>query len=207
MQADILELGELDMRFDLVAASGVLHFMDEPGKALEVLVGLVKPGGVLKTGIYSKIARRKHVELHRYVSEKGYQLTIEGLHAFRNDVFETGQDSPVTSDLPGHFDFYSTSMCRDLVFHVHEHAYNLIEIKAMLDRADLYLLRMEMSNPANKSSYRQMFPGDPDLRNIENLHQFEMSNQDAFIEMYNLWLCRKDEADSCDYSWVSMIGA
>ena len=139
MQADILELAGLDKQFDLIASSGVLHFMDDPEKALEVLTELVKPCGVLKIGIYSKIARRRHDVYHQYIKENGYDSTIEGMRAFRTDIMENNNNSQTPTDLLGHYDFYSTSMCRDMVFHVHEHAYNLMDIKGMLKKTNLFL--------------------------------------------------------------------
>jgi len=204
MQADILELGGLDKQFDLIASSGVLHFMDEPEKALKVLAGLIKPTGLLKIGVYSKIARRKYAVYHQYIRDNGYDSTMEGMRAFRADIMKGNKNSRVPSDLLGHFDFYSTSMCRDMIFHVHEHVYNLMDIKAMLERTNLYLLGMEMDAPSVKASYTQMFPDDEERRNLDYLHEFEMRNPDTFIGMYNLWLCRENAVDARDIDWISI---
>ena len=42
-QADILKLGAIDRRFDLIEASGVLHHMADPFEGWRVLLALLKP--------------------------------------------------------------------------------------------------------------------------------------------------------------------
>lgn len=44
-KADITKLPCRDNRFDAVIAGNVIHLLDEPGKALEELLRVVKPGG------------------------------------------------------------------------------------------------------------------------------------------------------------------
>ncbi len=57
-QADILELGSLDRRFDLIESIGVLHHLADPFAGWRVLLSLLRPGGVMKLGFYSAVARR-----------------------------------------------------------------------------------------------------------------------------------------------------
>jgi SAM-dependent methyltransferase len=57
-QADILRLGPLPERFDLIECSGVLHHMDDPLAGWRVLLALLKPGGFMKLGLYSEAGRR-----------------------------------------------------------------------------------------------------------------------------------------------------
>lgn len=63
-QADILALGMLPERFDLVECSGVLHHTADPLAGWRVLLGLLKPGGVMKLGLYSELGRR-HISAAR----------------------------------------------------------------------------------------------------------------------------------------------
>ena len=46
MQADILDLGELNNQFDIVESAGVIHHMENPIKGWRVLVDCIKPGGL-----------------------------------------------------------------------------------------------------------------------------------------------------------------
>ena len=57
MQADILDLYDLDQKFDVIECCGVLHHMDNPFKGWQVLANCLNPGGLMKVALYSKSAR------------------------------------------------------------------------------------------------------------------------------------------------------
>jgi tetratricopeptide (TPR) repeat protein/2-polyprenyl-3-methyl-5-hydroxy-6-metoxy-1,4-benzoquinol methylase len=57
MQADILDLGILNKQFDIVESAGVLHHMADPVAGWKVLTDCLKPGGLMKIGLYSELAR------------------------------------------------------------------------------------------------------------------------------------------------------
>ena len=52
---NVVDLGEM---FDIIECSGVLHHMDKPSNGLSALVQQLKPGGYIKIGLYSEIARK-----------------------------------------------------------------------------------------------------------------------------------------------------
>ena len=52
--ADILNLGSVGRTFDLIDASGVLHHLEDPWAAWRVLLTLLRPGGLMRVGLYSK---------------------------------------------------------------------------------------------------------------------------------------------------------
>ena len=56
-QADILTLGTLEERFDIIECSGVLHHMAQPFEGWRVLASLRKPGGRMRIGLYSEAGR------------------------------------------------------------------------------------------------------------------------------------------------------
>src|SRR5262249_5182171 len=47
-QADILQLGSLGRRFDVIEASGVLHHLADPFAGWSILLGLLKEDGVMR---------------------------------------------------------------------------------------------------------------------------------------------------------------
>ena len=57
MQADILDLYDLDQAFDVIECCGVLHHMENPFKGWQVLANCLNPGGLMKVALYSKSAR------------------------------------------------------------------------------------------------------------------------------------------------------
>src|SRR5262249_61902411 len=56
-QADILELGSLPRRFDLIEASGVLHHLGDPRRGWRILLSLLRPRGLMHVALYSACAR------------------------------------------------------------------------------------------------------------------------------------------------------
>ena len=60
-QMDILDIGLLDEKFDIIESSGVLHHMNDPLKGLQVLLGVLKNNGFLKLGLYFTFADNERV--------------------------------------------------------------------------------------------------------------------------------------------------
>ena len=69
MQADILDLGSLNRQFDIVESAGVLHHMEDPMAGWKVLTDCLKPGGLMKIGLYSELARKNIVQMRHEIQE------------------------------------------------------------------------------------------------------------------------------------------
>ena len=83
-------------------------------------------------------------------------------------------------------DFYSTSMARDLMFHVQEHCFKLPEISKILKKFNLEFLGF--SNQYIKSKFSKIFPEDKKNISLENWDKFENSNPNTFYNMYQFWV-------------------
>ena len=75
-QADILTLGKAARSFDAIESSGVLHHMADPFAAWRALLGLLKPGGFMLVGLYSRLARRNVERTRRFIAERGYGAAL-----------------------------------------------------------------------------------------------------------------------------------
>jgi len=62
-QADLLKLGSLGRSFDIIESSGVLHHLAAPWAGWRVLLSLLRPGGFMRLGFYSEVARRDIVRI------------------------------------------------------------------------------------------------------------------------------------------------
>ena len=187
-QADILQLAALGPCFDVVESSGVIHHMAEPEKGLSNLLAVLKPGGYLKLGLYSRLARQ-HVHVARTViAERGYAADLNGIRQFRKDYIEG--DFQNVEHLEEVGDFYTTSELRDLVFHVQEHVYDLRQIKHMLEAHGLEFLGFLNTRNNFKADYAAEYPDDPAQRNLENWAEFEEAHTKTFTGMYQFW-CQK----------------
>jgi len=188
---DILSLAGLSERFDMIASTGVLHHMREPQKGLLAIAGLLRPGGLMKLGLYSARARVSVSAARRLISEQQIASTEAAIREFRQHVLGADSSSALW-ELRYSLDFYSMSMCRDLLFHLEEHQYGLPEIAVMLQQAELTFLGLSELPQDAVAAYRRMFPEDRLMTNMTNWDAFEARYPDTFSNMFLFW-CRKPD--------------
>jgi tetratricopeptide (TPR) repeat protein/SAM-dependent methyltransferase len=186
-QADILELGSLDRQFDVIVCGGVLHHMRDPLAGWRNLAGLLRPNGYMNIGLYSRRARHEVTRMRQLIQEKGYPSTLEGIRQFRSDVMAKNADIDIGS-LAITPDFYSTSACRDLVFHVEEHLFSPLEIQSHLKQLGLEFLGFELSNPVVKDMYHERFPENIACDSLDNWELLEIEKPQIFAGMYQFWV-------------------
>jgi SAM-dependent methyltransferase len=184
-QADILKLESIGRSFDLVDASGVLHHLSDVKAGWRILLKLLRPGGFMRVGLYSDLARRGIVAARTFAREREYHPTADEIRRCRQDLM----DSPL-KDLVRAGDFFSTSECRDLLFHVQEHRLTIPEIKSFIAENGLMLIGFEFA-PRMMQHYRDLLGGDRFLRDLDRWHRLETEKPDTFAGMYQFWLQKK----------------
>ncbi len=190
LQADILELGDLGKAFDFIMCTGVLHHMEDPERGWSVLTGILKPEGVMFIALYSEIARAYIARTREVIMSKGYSNTAEDIRKFRTDCFRLLKRKDLKQVLRSH-DFYVLSECRDMLFHVQEHRYELPQISGMLERLKLKIVRFEPPQLL-VPVYQKRFPDDPSGTNLDNWNKLERKRPDTFVSMYRFWCKRTD---------------
>ena len=84
-------------------------------------------------------------------------------------------------------DFFSTSACRDLLFHVQEHRLTLSQIESFLADFGLHFIGFELDRGV-LHQYRARFTDDPSGTDLRNWASFEADNPDTFAGMYQFWI-------------------
>lgn len=186
-QADVLALGSLVDRFDVIECTGVLHHLQDPVAGARVLCGLLRPGGCMRIGLYSETARRHVVRARELVAAAGLAATPDGIRACRQAILAR-QDDPLLLRVTRGEDFYSLSGCRDLLFHVQEHRFTLPQIAVLLADLGLTFLGFELPDAAVAASYRSAHPDDRGQVDLDRWHRFEQANPDTFARMYQFWV-------------------
>ena len=181
-QADILQLGSIGRSFDMIQAGGVLHHLADPWAGWRVLLTLLNPGGVMHVALYSEIARRDVVAARALIAERGYGATIEDIRACRAEIMNQDDGSPLKRVMAFN-DFFTTSECRDLLFHVQEHRMTLPSIKAFLGENGLRFLGFEL-DVRPKQRYAARFPDDLAMTDLDQWDAFEQDNPYSFMSMY-----------------------
>jgi tetratricopeptide (TPR) repeat protein/SAM-dependent methyltransferase len=181
-QADILKLGDITRTFDVIESVGVLHHLSEPFIGWRILLSRLRPGGFMRLGFYSEIARRPVVTAREMIASRGYASTPEDIRRFRQDA------SVELQWLKDSGDFFSTSACRDLLFHIQEHRLTLGQIESFLGETGLHFIGFFNLDARVQNQYRARFPDDPSRTHLRNWAQFEADNPDTFASMYNFWI-------------------
>jgi SAM-dependent methyltransferase len=183
--ADILEMGGLEKRFDLIEALGVLHHMADPFAGWQILLGLLKPGGTMKIGLYSSVARRTLSRARAELAVLGLAPTAKGIRAARAHL----RAHPGFTGVTERPDFFTLSNCRDLLFHGQERSVTLMDISTFLHGRGLAMLGFDLDEAA-LAHYRARFPQDPQGTDLGNWARFEAAHPTIFDGMYQFWVQR-----------------
>jgi len=186
LHGDILEAGKLGGPFDMVQSIGVLHHMKEPLEGWRILSRLIRSNGVFRGGLYSERGRQFVFEVRRAIAKEGIGSRHADITGFRRCILR----GEVLSDIPKIIefaDFFSTSNCRDLMFHAHEDSYTPLKLKAEIEDAGLFFLGFnELEERGVNAEYRKRFPRDPSMTDLSNWEELE-KNQKYPPEGYDFW--------------------
>ena len=185
LQADILQLVNLNRKFDVIECAGVLHHMRDPLKGLKELLGLLEPHGLLRLGLYSELAREDVIKVREFIKKNNYKNTIEDIRNCRKAIIED-KENKLLQKIIYRRDFYSTSATRDLMFHIQEHRFTLKRISEISKNFNLEFLGF--TNQPLKNKFSTTFPNDKNNVSLDNWDKFEKNNPDAFIGMYDFLL-------------------
>jgi len=186
--ADILTLGSLDMQFDHIACSGVLHCMRDPLEGWRVLTSLLKPTATMRIALYSRRAREAVTRTREVIAQERYAPDIQGIRQFRRDSARLLSEG-VLNDIAGFREYYYLSGCRDLLFHVREELFDLSEIASALGRLGLEFVTFYLPERVVRQ-YVGEHPEDPRAENLDSWRRFEEEHPRTFKGMYRFW-CRK----------------
>ena len=174
-QADILELGRIEERFDLIECSGVLHHMAEPLVGWRVLLSLLRPGGFMKLGLYSELGRASIVAARELV--KGLEV-----REARERIFALPASHPARK-VATLRDFYSASGARDLILHVQEHRFTIPLLAEAMQSLEVEFLGFELGGARRPMSF-------------DEWNAFEAAAPETFAGMYQFWIRKPQEKPS-----------
>lgn len=184
---DILDLALLNKKFDFIECCGVLHHMDDPLKGWKELWKCLKPGGLMKIGLYSDIARRDIKYIRKKIMEMNIPLISDCIKIFRHEIKQSCKKHYQNIFKQG--DAFSLSNFRDLLFHVQEYRYTIPEIQNCMETLNLKFCGFEIGKEQFKN-FSNINVKKEDIYDLNKWHIFEEKNPDTFIEMYQFY-CQK----------------
>ena len=188
LHADILQLKNLNKKFDVIESVGVLHHMKNPMKGIKILLNLLKPHGFMQLGLYSEIARQDIIKAREFIKKNKFKNTIEDIRSCRQKIINEKKDK-ILQKICNRRDFYSTSSMKDLTFHVQEHCFTLPQISKILLDSNLEFLGFTGNLIKNK--YSKLYPSDKKNISFIKWNKFEISFPETFMGMYNFWVRKK----------------
>jgi SAM-dependent methyltransferase len=188
-QADILKLGALERTFDLIESSGVLHHLADPFAGWRVLLSLLRPGGFMTIGLYSEIARADIVAARAFIAERGYGSTADDIRRCRQEIIAL-DDGRRFRSITASGDFFSTSGCRDLLFHVQEHRVTIPQIADFVAGNGLAFVGFDLDHLTSQR-YLTRFPLDTAMTDLASWDAFEHGQPSTFAGMYQFWVQKK----------------
>ena len=188
IQQDILQLDD-QAKYHVIECSGVLHHMQDISIGLKKLKKQLLPQGLIKLGLYAKEARKSVKQIRHIIQDQQIKDDDQGIRLLRQALIK--QNLPTYKKVLKSHDFYSLSGCRDLLFHVSEITVTPIEIKQILQQQKFdFLGFVRLPNPI-KHQYRQQFPEDKTLCQLDNWAVFE-KEQPCFEAMYQFYIKASD---------------
>lgn len=182
-QADILKLGSIDRSFDVIDACGVLHHMADPLAGWRILLSLLRPGGLMHLAFYSDVGRGDVAAARMFIAERKFGATPHDIRRCRQELLAT----PLAS-VTRFTDFFTTSECRDLLFHVHEARVTIPVIKDFIRENGLKFIAFEFDLPVLMRQRAQFAAAGWSLADLDRWQEVETKYPDTFSGMYQFWV-------------------
>jgi SAM-dependent methyltransferase len=183
---DLHEIGTLGRSWDFIASSGVLHHLPDPEAGWAALARVLRPGGVMKIMLYSKVARLRVRAAQAQLADLQAGPVDDALLREARRRLLDAPWNPVAAST----DFYSLAGVHDLLFHRHEDVFDVPRIVRAIDALGLELLAFDLPRPALRARYLAEHPHDPQFRDTAAWSRLEMADPRIFAGMYDFW-CRK----------------
>jgi SAM-dependent methyltransferase len=194
IRLDLHDCAQIGERFDAVFCSGVLHHLPDPEAGWGALAAVLRPGGVMKIMLYSRIARFMVTAARSLIQDLANEpMTDDLLRRVRRRILER-PDHAATKPLMDTNDFSTLVGTYDLLLHPHEDPFDVPRIARALDRFGLRLIAFLLPSADAAARYDAQHPHDPRHRDMAAWARFEKSELPRYAGLYT-FMCRKPFAD------------
>ena len=183
-QGDILRLPETGLEFDEISCIGVLHHLQNPLDGLIALRRVFTGEGEFRLAVYTESGRADVVSGIKLREQERFSSTPKDIRRFRKRVLELDEKHQAKR-LVKWGDFYSLDACRDLIFNVQEHRFNLMTLSKLIVDAG-FVLSSIRTKPRVKDLYHKKYSDTGDEINIQNWYILEQENPGIFGSMYDV---------------------
>ena len=192
-QADLLCLGELSDRFEYIDCAGVLHHLESPLEGWRVLSELLEPGGVMRIGLYSELARKTIVAARDKIAAMRIPSTASAIREFRQSIMRDPELAELRSLAETTADFFSMGDVRDLIFHEQEHRFDLPTIRQYLDALGLEFAGFLLEDRDVAREFHKLNPATTQWLDLGRWADFEAQHPSTFYRMYQFYCLKRGQ--------------
>lgn len=191
MQGDLRQISWLGKQFDAIECGGVLQQLPNPLSGLLALAEVLKPGGVIKITLHSRIARQGITRLRQQLDTTAI-TSVTGLQQLRYALMETalattaGLSEQQCQQLLQRPDFYSLSGCYELLCHNQEQLFDIGDAISWLANAGLRWVGMQ-AQPEAEQLARQTYGCPASELTPEQWQLLENQSPALFIGRYQFY--------------------
>lgn len=191
---DLHDCAELGESFDAIFCSGVLHCLPDPEAGWTVLAAILRPGGVMKIMVYSRITRFQVTAARSLIADLlAEPVDDDLLRRVRQRIMDRPEHA--AAKLIAQTEIFSTlSGTYVALVRPHEDPFDVARIAGALDRIGLRLIAFLLPTPDAVARYAAQYPRDPLHRDTAAWARFEKSELPRRAGEY-VFMCRKPLGD------------
>jgi Tfp pilus assembly protein PilF/SAM-dependent methyltransferase len=191
-RADLTKLAATGRSFDVIEASGLMYHAD-PQAALDALIALLRPGGVMRIRLLGEAASRVLAAAHDFAQRGNYQPDAEGIRLLRQNLLRQPAGNPAEAATLS-TGFFATGTCRALFFGAQGQRLTFPEMQAVVNANGLELLGIETTQDL-QDAFTARFPDPAARTDLAAWHAFEREHPGMFA---SLWLRKPQPDDARD---------
>jgi SAM-dependent methyltransferase len=146
-QLPIERVSELEMNFNLIVCTGVLHHLPDPDAGLKALRGVLKPDGAMHLMVYAPYGRTGIYMLQEFCRRVGIQATDEGIRDLIAILKELPPGHPLENLLREAPDFHQKAALADALLHPQDRAYSVPQLFDFIKRGGMKFSRWVKQAP------------------------------------------------------------
>ncbi|HEY7321513.1 MAG TPA: class I SAM-dependent methyltransferase [Candidatus Binatia bacterium] len=178
-QLAIERVGELEVSFDQIVCTGVLHHLPDPDAGLKALRDVLKPGGAIHLMVYAPYGRTGIYMLQEFCRRVGVQADDAGLRDLIAALTALPRGHPLETLLREAPDFRQEAALADALLHPQDRAYSVPQLFDFLARGRLAFGRWLMQAP-----YLPHCGVLAKIPQADRIAQLSMAEQYAAVELF-----------------------
>ncbi len=205
-QLPIERASDLEMSFDQILCTGVLHHLADPDAGLRALHGLLAPGGAMQLMVYAPYGRAGIYMLQEFCRRVGIQATEAGIRDLSAVLKALPPGHPLENLLRAAPDFRQEGELTDALLHPQDRAYSVPQFFDLIEKEGLRFSRW-----AKQAAYLPQCSALANLRLDSRIALLPLVEQYAAVELFRGTLVRHSAIlyrNDCpgDLQPVSFIG-